>query len=95
MKFNNLGLAQGMALTFYTGVIKGLKLKVRNFWGGVLPTFKVTGEKLVGDEGGEAGFLHPPSWIGLNEDTAILYIFENNASNMLKLLDISEICLVI
>ena len=47
-KFNNLGLAQGIALKFYTSVAKGLKLKVRKFWG-LIPTFvEVTGEKLVG-----------------------------------------------
>ena len=37
-KFNNLGLAQGMALKFYTSMTKGLKLKVRKFWG-LIPTF--------------------------------------------------------
>ena len=31
VKFNNLGLALGMALSFYAGVAKGLKLKVKNF----------------------------------------------------------------
>ena len=37
-----------MALTFYTSVAKGLKLKVRKSWG-LIPTFaEVTGEKLVG-----------------------------------------------
>ena len=47
-KFNNLGLALGMALKFYTSVAKGLKLKVRKFWG-LIPTFvEVTREKLVG-----------------------------------------------
>ena len=30
-KFNNLGLALGMSLTFYTSLEKGLKLKVRKF----------------------------------------------------------------
>ena len=30
--FNNLGLGLGMALKFYTCVVKGLKLKVRKFW---------------------------------------------------------------
>ena len=30
-KFNNLELALGMALKFYTSVAKGLKLKVREF----------------------------------------------------------------
>ena len=47
-KFNNLGLALGMALKFYTSVTKGLKLKVRKFWGLVPKFVEVTGEKLVG-----------------------------------------------
>ena len=43
-KFNNLGLALGMALEFYTRL---LKLKVRKFYG-LIPTFiKITGEELV------------------------------------------------
>ena len=46
MKLNNLELALGMALKFYTIVATGLKLKVRKFFG-LIPTFlKVTGEKL-------------------------------------------------
>ena len=36
--FNNLGLALDTNLKFYTSVEKGLKLKVRNFWG-LIPTF--------------------------------------------------------
>ena len=45
-KFNNLGLKLGMNLKFYTSVEKGLKLKVRKFWG-VIPTFvEVTGKKI-------------------------------------------------
>ena len=31
-KFNNLGLALGTNLTFYTSLSKGLKLKVIKFW---------------------------------------------------------------
>ena len=47
-KFNNLGLAVGTNLTFYTSVAKGLKPKVRKFWG-VIPTFvEVTRKRLVG-----------------------------------------------
>ena len=43
-----LALALGMALKFYTSVAKGLKLKVRKFWG-LTPAFvEVTGKKLVG-----------------------------------------------
>ena len=30
-KFNNLGVALGMALKFYTRVVQGLKLKIRKF----------------------------------------------------------------
>ena len=54
--FNNLGLALGTSLKFYTTVAKVPKLKVRKFWG-VNPTFvEVTGgEKLVGGP-----FCHPP-----------------------------------
>ena len=47
-KFNNLGLALGTNLKVYTSLSKGLKLKVRKFWG-LIPTFvEFTGEKLVG-----------------------------------------------
>ena len=43
-----MGLAPGIALTFYSSVAKGLKLKVRKFWE-LIPTFvEVTKEKLVG-----------------------------------------------
>ena len=35
-KFNNLGLALGINLKFYTSLPKGLKLKVRKFWGLIL-----------------------------------------------------------
>ena len=47
-KFNNLGLALGTNLKFYTSLAKWLKLKVIKFRG-LIPTFvEVTGEKLVG-----------------------------------------------
>ena len=47
-KFNNLGLALGENLKFYTSVAKGLKVKVRKFLE-LIPTFvEVTGKKLVG-----------------------------------------------
>ena len=59
-KFNNLGLALGMALIFYTCVAKGLKLKVRKFLGLIRTFVEVTGEKLVGGT-----FCSPPSLIGL------------------------------
>ena len=48
LKFDNLGLVLGTDLKFYTSMTKGLKQKVRKFWG-LIPTFvEVTGEKLVG-----------------------------------------------
>ena len=46
-KFTNVGLALGTNLKFYTSVAKGLKLKVRKFWGLILTFVEVTGEKLV------------------------------------------------
>ena len=52
-KFNNLGLALGMTLKFYTSLKKGFKLKVRKF-SALIPTFvEVKGKDLVG------GFLFP------------------------------------
>ena len=49
LKLNNLGLALGMALKFYTNVAIGLQLKVRKFLG-LIPAFvEVTGVKLVGE----------------------------------------------
>ena len=55
-KLNNLGLALGIALKFYTSVTKGLTIKVKKFCG-IIPTFmEVTGKKLVGGL-----FAHPHS----------------------------------
>ena len=63
-------MALGTNLKYCTSVAKGLKLKVRKFWG-PNPTFvEVTGEKLVG-----GAFLPPPSWTGLN-------IFHLHATNI-------------
>ena len=48
-KFNNLGLALGLALKFYTSVAKGLKkLKVRKTFGLTSTFIDVAGEKLIG-----------------------------------------------
>ena len=48
LKSNNLGLALGMALKFYTSVAKLLKLNFRKFLG-IIPAFvEVIGEKMVG-----------------------------------------------
>ena len=59
-KFNNLGLTLGTNLKFYTSVAKGLKLKVRKFWG-LIPTFvEVTREKLVGGSFCFAQIFLPP-----------------------------------
>ena len=49
MKFNNLGLALGMALKLYTTVAKGLKLKARKFQGLILTFAKVTDINLLGE----------------------------------------------
>ena len=50
-----MGLVVGTNLTFYISLAKGLKLKVRRFWG-LIPTFvEVAGEKLV------EGVLLPPA----------------------------------
>ena len=46
-KYNNLGLALGMALTFYTNVAKGLKLKVRQFRGLIITFAEVTEKNLI------------------------------------------------
>ena len=47
-KSNNLGLALGTSLKFYTSVAKGLKVKVRKFLE-LVPTFvEVTRENLIG-----------------------------------------------
>ena len=46
-KFNNLGLALGTNLKFYTSVAKGLKLKVRRSGGLILTFVEVTGKKLL------------------------------------------------
>ena len=62
-KFNNVGLALGTNLKFYTNLAKGLKLKVKMFWE-LTPTFvELTGENLVG--GPFCTPLPPPFWIGL------------------------------
>ena len=55
-KFSYLGLALGTKWNIYTSVAKGLKRKVRKFWGLIRTFVEVTGEKLVGV---------PPSLIGL------------------------------
>ena len=47
-KFNNLGLAIGTKLKFYSSLSKGLNLKVRKFSGLTLTFVEVTGEKVVG-----------------------------------------------
>ena len=60
-KFNNLGLALGTNVKFYTSVAKGLKVKVRKFGGLIHSLVEVTGKKLVG----EPFCPTSPSWIGL------------------------------
>ena len=50
LKLNNLGLALGMALEFYTSIANRLKLKVRMFLRLILMFLEVTEEKLVDEE---------------------------------------------
>ena len=58
-KFNDLGLALGMALKFYVCEARELKLKSRKFWGLISTFVEVIGEKLWG--GGERrGSFYPP-----------------------------------
>ena len=58
-KSSNFGLVVGMALKFYSIVIKELKLKIREF-GGIITTFReVAGAKLV--ERGSFGPLFAPT----------------------------------
>ena len=52
-KFNNLGIAQGMALKFYTSMSKGFELQVKTLWGLILTFVEVIIEKLIG------GFFAP------------------------------------
>ena len=65
-KSNDLGLALGTNLKFYTSVAKGLKLKVKKFWGLNHTFVEVTGEKLVGGPFCPTPPPSLPSWIGLN-----------------------------
>ena len=57
LKLNNLGLALGTNLKFYTSLSKRLKLTVRKFWRLNLLFAKVTGENLLG--GGRGGRFAP------------------------------------
>ena len=59
-KFNNLRLALGTNLKFYTNLSKGLKLKARKFWELILTFVEVTWQKQLrgGKEGG--GAFRPP-----------------------------------
>ena len=60
-KFNNLGVALGENLKFYTSVAKGLKQKVRKFWGLILTFVEVVKKKTV-----RGAFLHRSSLPILN-----------------------------
>ena len=90
-KFNNLRLALGTNLKFYASVAKGLKLKVRKFWG-LIPTFaKVTEERLV-----RSAFLSsPPSSIGLRQslmrESLLQTITERRSLKFYKSIDILSV----
>ena len=62
-KFNNLGLALGMALKFYTGLAKRLPQKARKFWGLILTFVEVRKTGMGKNLHGEP--FCPPFWIGL------------------------------
>ena len=66
-KFNNLGLALGTNLKFYTSMSKELQFKVRKFWKIILTFVDVAGEKLVGDHFG------PPILNRVKSDILQLY----------------------
>ena len=77
-KYNNLRLALGIALKFYTSVRKELKLKVRKFWG-LIPTFvEVTWEKLV--------WGSPQSWIWLRLNEPRKQELSNFSFKMFKIM---------
>ena len=66
-KFNDLGLALGIALKFYTSVAKGLKVKVKKFWG-LIPTFvEVIGENMV-----EGAFWAPSILSRVNRSNGLI-----------------------
>ena len=70
--FNNLGLALGTNLKFYTSVKKELKLKVGEFWGANSYVCRSYREKT-----GRGPFWPPPphlsSWIGLKKLNKLTY----------------------
>ena len=75
-KFNNLGLALGANLKFYTSLSRGLKLKVKKFWGLILTFVEVKEEKLL-----EGAFLpHTPILSRINIQLPITY-FVTDISN--------------
>ena len=75
-KFNDLGLALGMVLKFYTSVVKCLKLKVRKFLGLIRTFVEVAGEKLV------AGPLWPPVLNEVNSVATHFILLWKNLQNL-------------
>ena len=79
-----MGLALGTNLEFYASQSKGLKLKVRNFWGLILTFVEVTVEKLVW--GSLCALMPPPPilnrvkkhFTALYEDENKLYFNEDS-----------------
>ena len=59
--FNNLGLALGMVLKFYTSMAKVVRINVSKFVGLILRFVEVTGKKLV------VGALFPSPLLVLNK----------------------------
>ena len=59
------GLTLSIALKFYASVAKGLKLKVKRFWGIIATFVEVTGETMVGGHFAPPPKLPPSFLIGL------------------------------
>ena len=82
-KFNNLWLALGTNLKFYTSLSKGLKLKGRKFLGLISTFVEVTGEKLLGGPS-------PPhqSWMGLTHSFSA-FSWDTNLALKLRTISLS------
>ena len=89
-KFNNLGLALGTNLKFYTSVAKRLKLKVRKSLGLLLKFIEITREK-TGRGRGIIARPFPHSWIGL-KDLAVYFKTNTRSSVSLTRFYKSRVC---
>ena len=72
-RFNNLGLALGKNLKFYTSVAKWLKLKNRKFWGLIRTFVEVTGKKNA-----SGAFLPQPLCLKILKMIIFMNLMKNN-----------------